>query len=113
MVGFALALGAAQAVGAPLGAAAAGRAQGGGAGENIGFWGLIGALVHYTLAGPVVALIPSIDPYTGEVGRQGFAYKNYGTLDVVTSFVGHMAFGVLTGILYGYFHSGGGSGLAF
>jgi hypothetical protein len=80
---------------------------------NLWFWGLIGALVHYTLAGPVVALIPSIDPDTGEVGKQGFAYKNYGSLDVITSFVGHMAFGVLTGILYGYFHSGGGSGLAF
>ncbi len=80
---------------------------------NLWLWGLVGALVHYTLAGPIVKLIPSIDPETGEVGKQGFAYKNYGALDVVTSFVGHMSFGVLTGILYGYFHSGGGSGLAF
>ncbi len=80
---------------------------------NLWLWGLVGALIHYTLAGPVVKLIPSIDPETGEVGKQGFAYKNYGALDVVTSFVGHMSFGVLTGILYGYFHSGGGSGLAF
>jgi hypothetical protein len=80
---------------------------------DLWLWGLVGALVHYTLAGPVVKLLPSIDPDTGEVGRQGFAYKNYGGLDVATSFVGHMAFGVLTGIFYGYFHSGGGSGLAF
>jgi hypothetical protein len=80
---------------------------------NLWLWGLVGALAHYTLAGPVVKLIPSIDPETGEVGKQGFAYKNYGGLDVVTAFVGHMAFGLLTGILYGYFHSGGGSGLAF
>jgi hypothetical protein len=80
---------------------------------NLWVWGLVGALIHYTLAGPIVKLIPSIDPETGEVGKQGFAYKNYGALDVVTSFVGHMSFGVLTGILYGYFHSGGGSGLAF
>ncbi len=80
---------------------------------NLWLWGLVGALVHYTLAGPIVKLIPSIDPETGEIGKQGFAYKNYGALDVVTSFVGHMSFGVLTGILYGYFHSGGGSGLAF
>ncbi len=80
---------------------------------NLWLWGLVGALIHYTLAGPIVKLIPSINPETGEVGKQGFAYKNYGALDVVTSFVGHMSFGVLTGILYGYFHSGGGSGLAF
>jgi hypothetical protein len=80
---------------------------------DLWLWGLVGALIHYTLAGPVVKLIPSIDPDTGEVGRQGFAYKNYGALDVATSFIGHLAFGAATGILYGYFHSGGGSGLAF
>ncbi len=69
-------------------------------------------LVHYTLAGPVVNVLPSMDP-TGENGRQGFAYKNYGMLDVVTAFVGPLAFGTLTGIFYGFFHSGGGAGLAF
>lgn len=76
-------------------------------------WGLVGALIHYTLAGPVVKIIPSIDPETGAVGRQGFAYKNYGALDVATSFVGHLSFGLLTGIFYGLFHSGGGTSLAF
>ncbi len=80
---------------------------------NLWLWGLVGALVHYTLAGPVVKVIPSIDPDSGEVGRQGFAYRNYGALDVATSFVGHMSFGVLTGIFYGLLHSGGGAGLAF
>jgi hypothetical protein len=80
---------------------------------NLWLWGLVGALIHYALAGPVVALLPSVDPETGRVRQQGFAYKNYGGLDVVTSFVGHMSFGLLTGILYGYFHSNGGSGLAF
>ncbi len=80
---------------------------------NLWLWGLVGALVHYTLAGPVVKIIPSIDPDSGEVGKQGFAYRNYGALDVATSFVGHMSFGVLTGIFYGLLHSGGGAGLAF
>ncbi len=80
---------------------------------NLWLWGLVGALIHYTIAGPVVKLLPSLDPMTGEVGRQGFAYRNYGALDVATSFVGHMSFGVLTGIFYGLLHSGGGSGLAF
>ncbi len=80
---------------------------------SLWLWGLVGALIHYALAGPVVKLIPSIDPETGEVGKQGLAYKNYGALDVAISFVGHTAFGVLTGIFYGYLHSGGGAGLAF
>ncbi len=56
---------------------------------------------------------PVADPENGEIGKQGFAYKNNGGLDVVTSLVGHLGFGAVTGILYGYLHSGGGSGLAF
>jgi hypothetical protein len=78
---------------------------------SLWLWGLVGALVHYTLAGPVVKVLPSLNPDTGEVGQQGFAYRNYGALDVATSFVGHLSFGVLTGILYGVFHSGGGNAL--
>ncbi len=79
--------------------------------ENFLLWGVIGGLIHYLIAGPVVAVIPSTDPETGEVGRQGFAYKNYGALDVVTSFMGHIIFGLSTGVLYALFHSEGGSGL--
>ncbi len=71
--------------------------------DNLWLWGLIGALVHYALVGPVVAKIPSLDPETGVVGAQGFAYKNYGALDVATSFIGHMGFGLSTGIFYGRF----------
>jgi len=84
-----------------------------GADDNLWLWGLIGGLVHYTLAGPVVAMIPSLDPETGAVGKQGLAYKNYGALDVATSFIGHMGFGLSVGILYGLLHSMGGSSVAF
>jgi hypothetical protein len=84
-----------------------------GADDNLWLYGLIGGLVHYAIAGPVVAMIPSLDPATGAVGAQGFAYKNYGALDVATSFMGHMIFGLSTGILYGLLHSTGGSGVAF
>jgi hypothetical protein len=80
---------------------------------DLWLWGLLGALIHYTLAGPVVAVIPSLNPETGRLREQGFAYKNYGALDVATSLIGHLAFGALTGIFYGYFHSAGGSNLAF
>ncbi len=84
-----------------------------GADDNLWLWGLVGGLIHYTIAGPVVAKIPSLDPATGTVGGQGFAYKNYGALDVGTSFVGHLMFGLTTGVLYGLLHSMGGSSLAF
>ncbi len=84
-----------------------------GADDNLWLWGLAGGLIHYMVAGPVVAMIPSLDPDTGAVGAQGFAYKNYGGLDVMTSFMGHMIFGLSTGILYGLLHSLGGSSLAF
>ncbi len=78
---------------------------------NLLLWGLVGALIHYTLAGPVVKMLPSIDPETGEVGKQGFAYRNYGALDVATSFIGHMSFGLLTAVFYALLHPNGGSAL--
>jgi hypothetical protein len=80
---------------------------------DLWLWGLIGGLIHWTIAGPIVAIIPSLNPDTGNLREQGFAYKDYGALDVVTSLVGHLAFGTLTGVFYGYLHSRGGSDLAF
>ncbi len=80
---------------------------------NLWLWGLVGALIHLAIAGPVVAIIPSTDPATGVVGGQGLAYKNYGALDVATTLVGHLAFGLSTAILYGLLHSRGGTGLIF
>lgn len=74
-------------------------------------WGLVGALIHYAMAGPVVKFLPSIDPQTGVVGQQGFAYRDYGALDVATSFIGHMSFGVLTALFYALLHPSGGSAL--
>ncbi len=84
-----------------------------GADGSLWLWGLVGALVHYTLACLVVALLPSLDPETGEVGRQGVGYRNYGALDVMSFFVGHSSFGLLTGIFYGLLHPAGGTGVAF
>lgn len=80
---------------------------------NLWLWGLLGALIHLAIAGPVVAIIPSTDPATGLVGGQGLAYKNYGGLDVATSVVGHLAFGLTTAIVYGLLHSRGGTDLIF
>ncbi|MBW3651724.1 MAG: hypothetical protein KY458_14250, partial [Actinobacteria bacterium] len=76
---------------------------------NLWLWGLIGALIHLTIAGPVVAIIPSTDPETEVIGGQGLAYKNYGPLDVATSVVGHLGFGLSMAIFYGLLHTDGGS----
>ncbi len=85
-----------------------------GADDNLWLWGLIGGAIHYALAGPVVAKIPSLDPATGVIGAQGFAYKNYGALDVATGAFGHLVgFGLSFGILYGLLHSMGGGSVAF
>ena len=79
---------------------------------DLWLWGLVGGLIHWTLAGPVVAIIPSLDPDTGNLREQAWPTRTT-ALDVITSLVGHLSFGAITGIVYGYFHSGGGSGLAF
>lgn len=84
-----------------------------GADGNLLLWGLLGGLIHWTIAGPVVAIIPSTDPETGVVGGQGLAYKNYGALDVVTSLVGHLGFGASVGVIYALLHSDAGSGFIF
>ncbi len=83
-----------------------------GARDNLWLWGLLGAAVHYLIAGVVVRALPSVDPDDPRrVGEQGAYYKNYGPLDMATFLMGHMSFGLLVGILYGYFT--GGSGAAF
>ena len=54
---------------------------------------------------------PSADPATGIIGGQGSAYKNYGGLDVATTFVVQPALGPTTAVIYGVIHSRGGTDL--
>ncbi|MDP9386943.1 MAG: hypothetical protein M3Q48_03190 [Actinomycetota bacterium] len=84
-----------------------------GADGNLWLWGLIGALIHLSIAGPVVAIIPSTDPETDIVGGQGLAYRKYGALDVATSVVGHLGFGLSMAIFYGLLRTDGSSSLVF
>ncbi len=80
-----------------------------GAGDNLWLWGLVGGAIHYALAGVVVGMLPAIHPAIPErIPAQGAYYKNYGPLDVATFLAGHLTFGLLVGILYGYFTGGGG-----
>ncbi|GAA3731036.1 hypothetical protein HDA32_005617 [Spinactinospora alkalitolerans] len=44
--------------------------------SGLWLWGLLGALIHYALAGPVLQVTPSLDPDTGEIGGQALALDN-------------------------------------
>ncbi len=75
--------------------------------DNLWLWGLLGAVIHYLIAGIVVGALPSVDPNDPRrVGEQGAYYKNYGPLDMGTFLMGHMSFGLLVGILYALFTRG-------
>ncbi len=78
-----------------------------GATDHLWLWGLLGAAIHYLIAGLVVRALPSVDPHIpGWVGEQGAYYKNYGPLDMATFLMGHLSFGLLVGILYALFTRG-------
>ena len=67
-------------------------------------WGAVGGLVHFAVGGAVVAaLFPVVDA-TVTARRPGFAYRQYGRLDVVTFLAGHLTFGLLVGALYPLLH---------
>jgi hypothetical protein len=78
-----------------------------GAVENLMAWGALGALVHFTVGGLVVAAaFPVIDPPSAAAGlrRVGFAYTGYGRRDAMTFLAGHLSFGLLLGVLYPALH---------
>ncbi len=78
-----------------------------GATDHLWLWGLLGAAIHYLIAGLVVRALPSVDPNVpGRVGEQGAYYKNYGPLDMATFLMGHLSFGLLVGVLYALFTRG-------
>lgn len=78
-----------------------------GARDSLWLWGLLGAAIHYLIAGVVVGALPSVDPdVPHRVGEQGVYYKNYGLLDVGTFLMGHLSFGLLVGVLYALFTQG-------
>ena len=75
-----------------------------GANDNLWLWGLVGGVVHYLIAGLVIgAMHPEIPD---RIAAQGAYYKRYGALDVVSFMTGHLTFGLLVGIFYGYLTGG-------
>ncbi len=71
----------------------------------------MGAIVDYLIAGVVSTLLAIHREIPEMIPAQGAYYKNYGGLDTSLFLMGHLTFGSLVAILYGYFT--GGSGATF
>jgi hypothetical protein len=85
--------------------------------EHLLAWGLLGGLVHFLIGGAVVAtLFPVLpepmaqpdlrgaSPGWLQGPHPGFAYRDYGTRDVLTFLDGHLVFGSLLGVVYPALH---------
>lgn len=84
------------------------------ASDNLWLWGLVGAAIHYMIAGMFVAMMPAMHPEIPEVQPVPGAFiTRLGARDAGHFFVAHAFYGVTFGIVYGYLHSAGGQGVVF
>jgi hypothetical protein len=75
--------------------------------DHLALWGLFTGAVHGLLGGVVVGAWPDLHPRMPDpVPAPGVFYRHYGRRDVVTFVLGHLAFGVLAGVLYTLLHTG-------
>jgi hypothetical protein len=75
--------------------------------DHLAAWGLFAGAVHGLLGGVVVGAWPDLHPRMPDpVPAPGVFYRHYGRRDVVTFVVGHLAFGVLSGVFYALLHGG-------
>jgi hypothetical protein len=85
-----------------------------GADDDLWLWGLLGGTIHWVIAGFFVAMMPAMHPEIPERRPAPGAFvKNFGAPDVPAFLMGHLLYGVVVGILYAYFHSAGGTDIAF
>jgi hypothetical protein len=75
--------------------------------DHLALWGLFAGAVHGLLGGVVVGAWPDLHPRMPDpVPAPGVFYRHYGRRDVVTFLLGHLAFGVIAGVLYALLHAG-------
>jgi hypothetical protein len=75
--------------------------------DHLAVWGLFTGAVHGLLGGLVVGAFPDLHPrMPNPVPAPGVFYRHYGRRDVVTFVLGHLAFGLLAGVLYALLHEG-------
>lgn len=64
-------------------------------------WGLVGGVVHWAVAGVVMAMLPVMHPEIPERrAPPGPFVSGYGAPDMVGFLLGHLAFGLTVGIVY-------------
>ena len=82
--------------------------------DNLWLWGLIGGVIHWIVGGLFLAMVPPLHPELPERRPAPGAFaSNYGALDMAGFLMTHLVYGLIVGILYAYWHSAGGSSVAF
>jgi hypothetical protein len=77
--------------------------------DYLALWGLVGAVIHYLVAGLVLAVIPPIHPDIPERSPAPGAFvRNLGMTDAAAFLAGHAVFGFVFGLAYGFVHPEGG-----
>jgi hypothetical protein len=80
--------------------------------DRLLFWGLLGGLIHWFIAGLFFAILPALHP---EIPKRqpapGAFLHHFGIPSVPVFFVGHVMYGVVVAILYGALHQDGGIGV--
>ncbi len=85
-----------------------------GARDHLWLWGLLGGAIHWVFAGLFLAMVPAMHPEIPERRPVPGAFaRNFGVPDVPGFLMGHVLYGVVVGILYASFHTGGGWNAAF
>jgi hypothetical protein len=82
--------------------------------NNLWLWGLLGGVVHWVIGGLFLAMLPAVHPdIPGREPEPGPFASRFGRMAIGAFMMAHLVYGLLFGILYGFWHSAGGSEIAF
>jgi hypothetical protein len=85
-----------------------------GVGDGLLLWGVIGALIHYLIAGAFLVIAPDMNRDMPEViPAPGIFAMKLGIPDAIGFLAGHLGYGVSFTVLYGLLHPAGGSAVVF
>ncbi|MDQ3879944.1 MAG: hypothetical protein M3295_02535 [Chloroflexota bacterium] len=77
-------------------------------------WGLLGAAIHYVIAGAFLTIAPEMNPEMPQrIPAPGPFATKLGGADVGGFLAGHLTYGVSFAILYALLHPAGGASVAF
>ena len=82
--------------------------------DNAWVWGVLGGVLHWVLAGLFLAMVPPIHPEVPERRpAPGMFVSNFGSSDVAAFLVGHLLYGLVSGVTYAWLHPAAGLPAAF